>query len=109
MSMIQIYPRSSYRTIVSVIRRFPCIVLTSTSAMKDTLLHLTYPIQTTSGTPTSEVFVPTGTLVIMGLLETNSDPRIWGPDAREWKPERWLKPLPQSVKDVKMPGVYSDM
>jgi Cytochrome P450 len=107
--MIQIYPWSNYRAIVSVTRLLLCIVLTSTSAVKDTLLHLTYPIQTASGTTTSEVFVPTGTLIIMGLLETNSDPRIWGPDAREWKPERWLQPLPQSVKDVKMPGVYSDM
>lgn len=32
----------------------------------------------------------------------------WGEDALEWKPERWLKPLPRAVEDAWIPGIYSN-
>ncbi|KIK66524.1 hypothetical protein GYMLUDRAFT_239459 [Collybiopsis luxurians FD-317 M1] len=31
------------------------------------------------------------------------------PDADEWKPERWLSPLPTTVTDARIPGVYSHL
>ena len=31
------------------------------------------------------------------------------PDALEWKPERWLSPLPESIMDSKIPGIYSHL
>ncbi|KAJ2929646.1 hypothetical protein H1R20_g7436, partial [Candolleomyces eurysporus] len=34
---------------------------------------------------------------------------IWGPDASEWKPERWLSPLPDRVAEARVPGIYSHM
>ncbi|KAI0039847.1 hypothetical protein FA95DRAFT_1503644, partial [Auriscalpium vulgare] len=33
---------------------------------------------------------------------------IWGPDAEEWKPERWLAPLPKTVEEARIPGIYSN-
>jgi cytochrome P450 len=33
----------------------------------------------------------------------------WGEDADEFKPERWLRELPQSVADARTPGIYSSM
>ncbi|KAF8703655.1 cytochrome p450, partial [Rhizoctonia solani] len=33
----------------------------------------------------------------------------WGDDAEEFRPERWLNPLPQSVSKGGIPGVYSSM
>lgn len=34
---------------------------------------------------------------------------MWGPDALEFKPERWLSPLPESVVITHLPSVYSNM
>lgn len=39
----------------------------------------------------------------------NCDPDIWGVDANEWKPERWLTELPPSVAEARVPGVYSNL
>ncbi|KAH9950796.1 hypothetical protein B0H21DRAFT_681895, partial [Amylocystis lapponica] len=27
----------------------------------------------------------------------------------EWKPERWLSPLPSTVTEARVPGVYSNL
>ncbi|TBU52591.1 hypothetical protein BD310DRAFT_831896 [Dichomitus squalens] len=32
-----------------------------------------------------------------------------GDDAYEWKPERWLGPLPETVERAAIPGVYSHL
>ncbi|KAF8824960.1 hypothetical protein HHX47_DHR7000729 [Lentinula edodes] len=40
-------------------------------------------------------------------MNANRDPKLWGPDVLEWKPERWLSPLPEAIMNSKMPGVYS--
>jgi cytochrome P450 len=73
------------------------------------VLPLSAPITTLSGKTVDEVFVPRGTKMFVSLLHCNTDPEIWGPDAAEWKPERWLSPLPDSVADARVPGIYSHM
>jgi len=55
-----------------------------------------------------EIFVPKGTNVLVNLDGLNTDPSIWGDDCYEWKPERWLSPLPESVINARIPGVYSN-
>lgn len=45
----------------------------------------------------------------ISIQETNQDPEIWGPDSGEWKPERWLSPLPDSVLNARIQGVYSHL
>ncbi len=56
-----------------------------------------------------EIAIPKGTLVNVGILASNRNPDIWGPDADEWKPERWLTPLPDSVAAAHLPGIYSNL
>ena len=48
-------------------------------------------------------------MVVVGAAAVNRDPAIWGPDADQWIPERWFKPLPETVIDACLPGVYSHM
>ena len=52
----------------------------------------------------TEIFVPKGTVVISANAAVNRSRSIWGADAREWKPERWLAPLPEVVADAHVPG-----
>lgn len=37
-------------------------------------------------------FIPRDTLLVLPIWAINTDPRLWGPDAHEFKPERWLAP-----------------
>jgi len=57
----------------------------------------------------TEIPVPNNTNVIISMYASNRNPEIWGPDSYEWKPERWLSPLPQTVIDARIPGVYSHL
>lgn len=48
-------------------------------------------------------------MFVVALNACNRDYAIWGEDARVWKPERWLKPLPETVVGASIPGVYSHL
>ena len=56
-----------------------------------------------------ELFLPRGTKVQINSLGSNQNKAIWGEDALEWKPERWIGKSPDEVARIKLPGVYSSM
>ncbi|KAJ3513699.1 hypothetical protein NMY22_g14961 [Coprinellus aureogranulatus] len=58
-------------------------------AKQDSMLPVSKPIIGADGKPMSEVAM--------------------GPDSYEWKPERWLSPLPDTLANAKIPGVYSNL
>ncbi|KAJ7166841.1 cytochrome P450 [Mycena filopes] len=75
--------------------------------MKDVMVPLTYPIRsTTTGEEVKELVIEQGTAVYLGLSAANRSTAIWGPDAAEFKPERWLK---RTQVESKLPGAYSGM
>ncbi|RPD61500.1 cytochrome P450 [Lentinus tigrinus ALCF2SS1-6] len=78
-------------------------------ARQDMILPLSEPIRGVDGSMIREVPVPKDTMVALGLLSSNTNKAIWGEDALEWKPERWLSPLPTSVTEAKVPGIYSNL
>ena len=73
------------------------------------MLPLSQPIRGRDGTMMHEILVPKDTTVWIGILSSNRNKAIWGEDALEWKPERWLSPLPDSVTEAKIPGIYSNL
>jgi len=73
------------------------------------ILPLSKPVKGVDGRERAEVFVPKGTNVIVSAFGANCNPELWGPDAYEWKPERWLSTVPESVIEAHMPGVYSHL
>ncbi|KZP14939.1 cytochrome P450 [Athelia psychrophila] len=78
-------------------------------AKKDTVLPLSQPIVGIDGTDIHEIAVPKGTIVTVAIMRANRDPTIWGDDAHEWKPERWLASPPDKVANAHFPGVFSNM
>jgi len=79
------------------------------SALHDAVLPFSKPVTGVDGTPISEVHVPKNTFIMISALNSNRNPDIWGPDALEWKPERWLSPLPDELIEAHIPGVYSHL
>lgn len=73
------------------------------------MLPLSTPVKGVDGTEIREIFVPKGTVVVVSLLASNRNPIVWGPDSKDWKPERWLAPLPESVAEAHLPGIYSNL
>ncbi|KAF7303041.1 hypothetical protein MKEN_01267400 [Mycena kentingensis (nom. inval.)] len=87
------------------LRMYPPAVTASREALQDTVLPLSTPMTGVDGSQITEVFVPKGTLVHVGIKAANTREAYWGPDARQWKPERWLVPLPSTIADADIPGI----
>jgi len=91
------------------LRIYPPVSYVQRTTRQDVVLPLSTPIKGVDGQEITEVFVPNNTHIIVGILAANRNPEIWGPDSYEWKPERWLTPLPDSVTAARIPGVYSNL
>ncbi|KIK57095.1 hypothetical protein GYMLUDRAFT_247353 [Collybiopsis luxurians FD-317 M1] len=79
------------------------------TACQDVIIPLSKPLIGLNGMVMNEITVPKGTNVTVSILNSNRNPDLWGKDADEWKPERWLSPLPATVIDARIPGVYSHL
>ena len=73
--------------------------------IKTDVIPLTYPLKGTKDTRFIEV-QPGQRIEVMLRDGVNVSPDVWGPDAYEFKPERWLKEggLPEAVADIHAPG-----
>ncbi|KAJ7931394.1 cytochrome P450 [Mycena leptocephala] len=91
------------------LRLYPPVSFVTRTARKEVVLTTSTPVTTIDGSTITEIPVPAGTDIIVSILASNRNPAIWGSDVLEWKPERWLSPLPQSVADAQVPGVYSNL
>jgi len=84
----------------------PVTTITRKSLVDD-ILPLWQPIQTKDGRMITEIPCPKGTVIWVGISTANTSKNIWGQDAREWKPDRWLTSDP--VAKAKLPGVFASM
>ncbi|TFK26011.1 cytochrome P450 [Coprinopsis marcescibilis] len=91
------------------LRLYPPASLVVRTTVADAILPLERPLKCLDGKEVTELAVPRGTNIALSILASNRDPLIWGPDANEWKPERWLAPLPKTVTDSRNPGIYSHL
>ncbi|KAH9055229.1 cytochrome P450 [Lactarius vividus] len=90
------------------LRLYPPVPGVMRTTRSDVVLPLSAPIRDVNGCEVHEIFIPKNTNVFAQIHNLNRDPSIWGADAAEWKPERWLVPLPQSVADANIQGVYAN-
>ncbi|OJA16324.1 hypothetical protein AZE42_08377 [Rhizopogon vesiculosus] len=78
-----------------------------------TSLPLQFPVRSASGEEINAVPVAENQRIVMSILAANHNQAVWGEDASDWKPERWLNSSQgdtPGVKDgVRYTGVYSSM
>ncbi|EEB98482.1 hypothetical protein MPER_01999, partial [Moniliophthora perniciosa FA553] len=91
------------------LRLYPPVTYLIRTAKHDTILPVAAPITGRDGSTITEVVVPKNTDIFASVLNSNRNSAIWGEDALEWKPERWLEPLPRTVTETNAPGVYSHL
>ncbi|CCM02686.1 uncharacterized protein FIBRA_04792 [Fibroporia radiculosa] len=91
------------------LRLDPPLVFTFRTATQDTVLPLSEPVVANDGSLINELPISKGTNVLIGVLGCNANKALWGEDAFDWKPERWLSPLPSAVTKNPIPGVYSNL
>ncbi|KAI0738092.1 cytochrome P450 [Daedaleopsis nitida] len=91
------------------LRVFAPVLLIARSATKELALPLSEPVRGRNGALMNEIIVPRGSVVLAHLQASNSNKALWGEDVDEWKPERWLKPLPAVLEEARLPGVYANL
>ncbi|THH08672.1 hypothetical protein EW145_g2548 [Phellinidium pouzarii] len=92
------------------LRVHPPVNFMARTAQKDVILPLGIPCKSEDGLSTVDhLRIRKGQNIIVAFGSTNRLKEVWGADANEWKPERWLKPLPTSVSDAHIAGVYSSL
>jgi len=79
------------------------------SAQRYCSLPLSSPITGKDGRLMDSINLQKGDIIIVSTLNCNRDSAIWGADAEDWKPERWLSPLPETVSENRVPGIYSNL
>ncbi|KAG0695949.1 cytochrome P450 [Suillus ampliporus] len=73
-----------------VLRLHPPISEFLRLAVADDVIPLSEPVHTASGEMTDSICVAKGTLITIPAGAINRSFAIWGPDAKEFKPDRWL-------------------
>ncbi|KAI0789862.1 cytochrome P450 [Abortiporus biennis] len=89
------------------LRLYPPVPFIGRRTQKPTVMPLATPIKGLDGSSITSIPIPEQSTVIIAIQSANTNKAIWGEDALEWKPDRWLKPLPQPVLDAGIPGIYS--
>ncbi|EIN08093.1 cytochrome P450 [Punctularia strigosozonata HHB-11173 SS5] len=92
-----------------VLRLHPPIHMWHRNAREDAILPLHFPAVGTDGKEIDEVPVRKGQSVLLGIAGCNRDERIWGPDAGEFNPARWMEGLPEGVSKAQVPGIYANL
>ncbi|KLO13829.1 cytochrome P450 [Schizopora paradoxa] len=72
-------------------------------AAQDDALPLNSPIVGKSGEKIERLMIPKGTMINIPLRSVNLSNAFWGPNAKEFVPERWLdneKGVPQRAKEI---------
>ncbi|KAG2033844.1 cytochrome P450 [Suillus americanus] len=71
---------------------------------------LQFPVRSVSGGGINTISVAKHQTITISILNANHNQAVWGEDASEWKPERWLNSTQAGVKDgVRYTGAYSSM
>ncbi|KAF9233342.1 cytochrome P450 [Melanogaster broomeanus] len=71
-------------------------------AAEDDVIPLSEPVRTASGKVVDNISIAKDTLIAINVACINRSAAIWGPDAKTWRPERWLEEdgIPKKAQEV---------
>ncbi|KAG8218157.1 cytochrome P450 [Butyriboletus roseoflavus] len=71
-------------------------------AAEDDIIPLSKPVRTRSGKLVDHISVAKGTFLSVSVPSINRSTALWGADAKEFKPERWIgdEGIPAAAKEV---------
>ncbi|KAG2101117.1 cytochrome P450 [Suillus discolor] len=72
------------------LRLHPPVPESTRLAAADDIIPLSEPVRTVSGNMTDSISIAKGTLITISMEAINRSSTIWGPHAKEFKPDRWL-------------------
>jgi cytochrome P450 len=83
------------------------VTLMARIASLDDEIPLSRPYVDRSGVMRDTISIKKGDNVMLPLSLVNCTESIWGPDAGQWRPERWMRSLPEEA--TKVPGVWGNV
>ncbi|RDX44734.1 cytochrome P450 [Lentinus brumalis] len=85
-----------------ILRIHAPLAVTTRVAAKDDVIPLSQPLRLPNGELTDHIAVAEGQEVTVPIGYVNTARSVWGEDAREFRPERWLTPegLPKKAQEV---------
>ncbi|KZV96970.1 cytochrome P450 [Exidia glandulosa HHB12029] len=89
------------------LRMYPPVAFTLRTSMTEVVLPLSRPVTGKSGEVHTQLRIPKDVDVCVGIVLANKDKALWGPDADEWRPKRWLEPMPEGIQELS--GIYNNM
>ncbi|KAJ7913157.1 cytochrome P450 [Mycena leptocephala] len=76
--------------VLEILRLHPATDATTRQASVDDVLPVSGPITTASGEVVDSIAVAKGTIATVSICCMNQSEVFWGPNAKEFEPERWL-------------------
>ncbi|KAI0633713.1 PAH-inducible cytochrome P450 monooxygenase PC-PAH 4 [Trametes polyzona] len=77
--------------IKETLRHHPILTYLPRLAAKDDIIPLAHPIVTTTGETITEIPISKGQAIITDFGVYNHLPQVWGDDADQWNPDRFLR------------------
>ncbi|PBK82650.1 cytochrome P450 [Armillaria gallica] len=82
------------------LRMHPPVSEATRVATQDDVLPLSTPVVTKSGETVNSIFVAKGSILTVTLETLDTSEEFWGPNAKEFKPERWLEDFAPRAKEI---------
>ncbi|WWC72890.1 uncharacterized protein I206_106854 [Kwoniella pini CBS 10737] len=81
---------------------------TMRQAMENTVIPLSTPVKGRDGKMIESVNLPKGAMMMIPILNVNKLEQVWGPDADQFNPDRFLK-SDSSSNDISVGGVWGNL